>query len=98
MLFMLGMCPPGGPGGGPPRENREKLVAQTQKHYSQDMLYVVNFIGEEYKLFMAISRIAPLEFRGGGERGSKGKSTFSPSSSEPVGGFQPNLVGIILWG
>ena len=70
MLFILSLWPPGGQGGGPPRQNGEKLVLQTQKHFSPDMLYVDNFIGEEYK-FMSLSRIAPLEFRGG--RGGGGK-------------------------
>ena len=85
MLFMLSLWPPGGPGGGPPRQNGEKLVLQTQKHFSPDMLYVDNFIGEEYK-FMSLSRIAPLEFRGGRGGGggvNKRKNTYSSSSSEP---------------
>ena len=75
MLFMLSLWPPGGQGGGPPRQDGEKLVLQTQKHFSPDMLYVDNFIGEEYK-FMSLSRIAPLEFRGGGKQGEKHIFTF----------------------
>ena len=94
MLFMLSLWPPGGQGGGPPRQNGEKLVLQTQKHFSPDMLYVDNFIGEEYK-FMSLSRIAPLEFRsgrgGGGKQGEKHIFTFFRTSGRisPKHDFNP---------
>ena len=63
-LFMGSMWPPGGPRGRAPKGikgvNFKNLLLQTQKQYRLDFLHVDTFIYEEYSLFMARPKMAPL--------------------------------------
>ena len=64
VLLMWSMWPPGGPRGRAPKGkkgvNFKNLLLQTHYWYSQDMLYVDTFIYEEYILFRARPKMAPL--------------------------------------